>query len=37
MEYLLSQRIAALLYDGAPLSIATACAYYELGLDMVNP
>lgn len=37
MEYLLSQRIAALLHDGAPLSVATATAYYELGLDMTNP
>lgn len=37
MEYLLSQRIAALLHEGVPLALATATAYYELGLDMTNP
>lgn len=34
MDYLLASLIAELMHSGASLRDATACAYYELGLDM---
>lgn len=36
MEYILADLIASLLREGAPLDIATATAWHELGLDMVH-
>jgi len=36
MDYLLASLIASLLHEGASLPVATATAYYELGLDMAT-